>query len=67
MRSSIQQVAEVTSTPATYAASAFTVIAGLELNEWLAVSGIILGIMTFAVNWYYNHKRMEILRKRHDR
>ena len=52
----VPHMAEVTSTPATYVASAVTVWAGLTLNEWLAVSGIILGVLTFAVNWYYKHK-----------
>ena len=49
------QVDQMTS-PATYAASAFTVIAGLTINEWVAIGGLILGLATFIVNWWYKRK-----------
>lgn len=62
----IQHVADVSSTPATYAASAFTVIAGLTINEWVAIGGLTLGLLTFAVNWYYKHKHFKLAREKKD-
>lgn len=45
-------------TPISYATSAsMTILGGLTINDWLAVTGIVLGIATFAVNWFYKHKQ----------
>lgn len=62
---SVQHVAEVTSTPMTYLASAGTILAGLTLDEWQAIGvagGLILGTLTFAVNWWYKHKHYKLAR-----
>lgn len=44
------------STPAAYIGAGVTVVAGLSINEWAAVIGIVLAIATFCLNWYYKHK-----------
>ena len=51
----LSQVTE-TYSPVTYGASVFTIIAGLTINEWVAIGGLILGLATFALNWWYKHK-----------
>jgi hypothetical protein len=48
----------------TYSSAAMTVIGGLTLNEWLAISGIVLGLATFVVNWVYKQKHWKRLREK---
>ncbi len=44
-----------------YGASAVTTIAGLTINEWVALGGFLIGVATFAVNWWYKHAQTKIL------
>lgn len=46
----------------TYGSAVVTVIGGLTLNEWLAVTGIVIGIASFIVNWAYKHKTWRHIR-----
>ena len=51
---------ERAATPIAYVASGATVFLGLTVEEWGVVGiivGIVLGLATFGVNWYYQHKR----------
>lgn len=32
----------------------------LSLNEWIAVLNVVLGFMTFAVNWYYKRRATKL-------
>ena len=42
---------------ASYAGSAIaTVIGAMTVQEWAAVTGIVLAIGTFVVNWHYRRK-----------
>lgn len=51
-------------TVASYTTSAtITVLGGLTINEWMALIGIILGIATFAVNWFYKYKHYKLAEK----
>lgn len=45
---------------ATYTASAITVVSGLSLTEWLAIGGFVMGLLTFAVNLYFQHKNFQL-------
>jgi hypothetical protein len=66
----VQNAAEVTSTPATYLASAGSIVAGLTLDEWQAVGvigGLILGTLTFATNFYFKCKHDKRLSKEYKR
>lgn len=47
---------------ATYTAGAATATGGLlSFNEWIMLSGFLLGLATFGLNWYYQDKRLKIL------
>jgi len=59
----MSHVADVHSASGSYVASAFTVIAGLTINEWVAVCGLILAGLTFGVNWYYRHKHYKLAKE----
>ena len=64
----VTHVADVSSTPATYAASAASIIAGLTLDEWQAIGvigGLILGALTFGTNLYFKCKHDRRLSKEH--
>ena len=34
------------------------------LNEYAAAFGIIIGMMTFFVNWYYRHLTLQVIKSR---
>lgn len=42
---------------APYAASAVTVIAGFTVKDWGVIIGVILTMITVAVNWVYKHRQ----------
>lgn len=37
-----------------------TVIGGVGLQDWLMIIGIITTLGTFAVNWFYQHKKHQL-------
>ena len=48
---------------ASYAASAAAAgVGALTLQEWAAAIGILLAILTFAVNWHYKRREIDIKR-----
>ena len=49
--------------PASYTTSAMLTIFGITVNEWLALTGIILGIGTFIVNLYYKREHLKLAKK----
>ena len=49
---------------ATYTSGFFTVLSGLTLNQWAAIVGIIVTIVTGLVNWYYRAKYVRLLEQR---
>ena len=53
-------MAEKTTVVAHYIATAIGAIAGLTINEWVALCSLMLGAATFAINWYYKHKTFEL-------
>lgn len=56
MTAGIDKMVQNNITDASYVTSALTVVAGLTINEWVALGGLCLAAATFAVNWYYKHK-----------
>lgn len=36
------------------------VIGGLTVNEWAMVGGLIVGLLGFAVQWYYRHREFKL-------
>jgi len=58
-----------TAIPATYAASATSVMFGLTATEWQAIGvlgGLVLGILTYATSCYFKtqHLKLELKRQR---
>lgn len=49
--------ADTVFTPGTYVASVVALVSGISFNEWVALGGLLLGMATFAVNWYYRAKQ----------
>ena len=47
-----QELAEKTS----YTVSAGAALAGLTVNEWVALIGVGCAVGTFLVNWWYQHR-----------
>lgn len=48
---------------ASYAASAFTTIYGLSVNEWVALGGFLLGLGTFLTNVWYRRQQLKLQRE----
>ena len=55
-----------TTTAATYAASGSAVIFGLSANEFAAVAGVCIALLTFALNWYYKAQHLRLVRERYE-
>lgn len=56
-----------TTTAVTYAASGSAVIFGLSANEFAAVAGVCIALLTFALNWYYKRQHLALARARYER
>lgn len=41
---------------ATYLGAGVTVGGSLSMNEMVGLAGLVLTLLTFAVNWFYKHK-----------
>lgn len=39
-----------------YTSNGMAVICGLTLNDWGMLVGILVGLATFGINWYYKAK-----------
>jgi hypothetical protein len=57
-----EKIAEVT-TGSSYVAASGTVLAGLTINEWGVIVGIILGIATYVTSLIYKHKHYQLAKK----
>ncbi|MBT11848.1 MAG: hypothetical protein CMI02_07425 [Oceanospirillaceae bacterium] len=51
------------STAASYTASAVTTLAGLTINEWVAIGGLLIGVATFLTNLWYRREQLKIQRE----
>ena len=51
-------------TAATYTASGSAVIFGLSANEFAAVAGACVALLTFALNWYYKYQQLKLITER---
>ena len=59
---SYERAAEIAGNAA-YTSAGGTIVAGLSLNDWAMVVGIIATIATALLNWYYKQKHLEIARR----
>ena len=51
-------------TGATYTASGSAVIFGLSANEFAAIAGVCIALLTFGLNWYYKHQQIKLICER---
>jgi len=49
-----------TPTTASYASSAVTVLFGMNVNELVALGGLLLAFLTFLLNWWYKHQHLQL-------
>ena len=62
----ISPIMDRATTATSYTVSVGTAGAGLlSLNEWALLLGIIFAALTFAVNWWYQHRKFSMDRERH--
>lgn len=66
----IQHAVEQASGPATYFGASLTALWGLTADQWTAI-GVLIGVIftaaSFAVNWVYQHKRLQETKRYHDK
>ena len=58
-----EQSAEIAG-KAAYASAGGTFVAGITLNEWAIIIGIVATIVTLLMNWYYKQKHLDLARER---
>ena len=51
-------------TAVTYTASGSAVILGLSANEFAAIAGVCIALLTFGLNWYYKHQQIKLMCER---
>ena len=51
-------------TAVAYTASGSAVIFGLTANEFAAISGVCIALLTFGLNWYYKHQQLKLMYER---
>lgn len=64
----LQHVAEVSSVPMTYAASAGSIVFGLSTDEWQAVGvigGLIIAVLTYATSCYFKRQHLKLEQRKH--
>lgn len=60
MAKDAQTPVEKSAAVTTQAGAVLAVVGGLSLNEWAAVVGIVIGMLSFAVNVYVSFRRLRI-------
>lgn len=58
---SYEKAAEIAG-KAAYTSAGGTFIAGISLNEWAIIVGIVATVVTLLMNWYYKQKHLELAR-----
>lgn len=54
------EIASAIASKSAYTVSGVLVLFGFTLNDIALILGMILGIATFFLNWYYKHKTLKI-------
>ncbi len=63
----MQHIADVSSAPATYVASAASLVFGFTGGEWQAIGvigALILGALTYGTTFYFKKKHLEIAKRK---
>ena len=51
-------------TAVTYTASGSAILFGLSANEFAAIAGVCIALLTFVLNWYYKHQQIKLICER---
>lgn len=43
-------------TSGAYGGGLIALLSSLSINEWAAISGMVIGFLTCGINWYYRHQ-----------
>jgi len=62
MDSKIHQVAQ-TASPTSYGASAVAVVGSLTANDIAMITGAIVAVATFIINWIYKEKMYQLAKR----
>jgi uncharacterized membrane protein YphA (DoxX/SURF4 family) len=54
------EIAAAIASKVTYTVSGVLMIFGFTLNDLALILGMILGIATFCINWYYKHQTLKL-------
>lgn len=46
-----------------YGASLTTTLAGISINEWVAISGLVIGVATYVTNFWFKREHLKLARK----
>ena len=46
-----------------YGASFVTIIAGLTINEWVAIGGFIMALLMYGTNFWFKTQKLKLLKK----
>ena len=60
---SYERAAEIASR-VTYSTAGGTFVAGISLNEWAAIVGMIATIGAFCLTWYYKAQHLKLAQRR---
>lgn len=47
---------------AAYASAGGTLVAGISLNDFAIIVGVVATVITLLINWYYKQKHLELVR-----
>lgn len=56
-RDAIDAAAATLGTKATYTGGGTAVVGGLTANEWLTIAGVLIAVLGFFTNLYFQHRR----------
>ena len=54
------ELAATVASKATYTLSGVLMLFGFTLNDLALILGMVLGVATFCLNWYYKHQTLKV-------
>ena len=56
-------IIEETAASTNYGASFITVVAGLTINEWVAIGGFFMGLLMYGTYFWFKAQKLKLLKK----